>query len=188
MSEGALSIDPADRHRLLSLARAAVAARLADEPFDWRSHGLSPAFDRKGGAFVTLTRRADHELRGCVGYVEALFPLGETVARAAVLAATEDHRFPVVRPDELPTLAMEISLLSPLLPIRPEEVRIGTHGLMIRHGGSSGLLLPQVPEEHGWDLATFLDQTCRKAGLPPGDWRHPDTELRGFTATVFGED
>jgi AmmeMemoRadiSam system protein A len=109
------------------------------------------------------------------------------VAEAARLAATEDHRFEPPSRGELPRLRIEISVLTPLLRTRAEDVVVGVHGLMIRQAGRSGLLLPQVPVEHGWDREAFLDHTCRKAGLPPGAWRQPDAELLSFAAEVFGD-
>jgi uncharacterized protein (TIGR00296 family) len=82
---------------------------------------------------------------------------------------------------------IEISALGPLQPIRPEHVEVGTHGLLISYCGRRGVLLPQVPVEHGWDRETFLAHTCHKAGLPADTWRKAGVELRGFTATVFSE-
>jgi AmmeMemoRadiSam system protein A len=174
-----------DRRQLLSVARQVIASALsgaAAAPL-----AASPTLAEKRGAFVTLTRRLDGELRGCIGYVEPLFPLVETVSRAAMAAALHDRRFAPVTRGELAELAIEISVLSVPSPIRPEDVAVGTHGLILRVGGRSGLLLPQVASDHGWDAATFLDHTCLKAGLRPGAWREPGAELLGFTATVFGE-
>jgi AmmeMemoRadiSam system protein A len=148
----------------------------------------SPALREKRGAFVTLHERSTGDLRGCIGYIEPLFPLAETVTRAALAAALHDRRFAPVTAAELPGLVIEISVLSPPQPIRPDAIVVGRHGLIISAGGRSGLLLPQVATELGWDAETFLDQTCRKAGLPAGTWRRPETELLGFTATVFGEE
>ncbi|HEX2721207.1 MAG TPA: AmmeMemoRadiSam system protein A, partial [Candidatus Deferrimicrobium sp.] len=138
-----------------------------------------------GAAFVTLTKNG--RLRGCIGFTEAVAPLFKVVQECAVAAATEDPRFPPVSPKELPSLRVEISVLTPLVSIRPEEVEVGRHGLMVAQGRMRGLLLPQVPVEWGWDRETFLDQTCVKAGLPPSAWRHGAT-LRAFTAEVFGEE
>lgn len=135
---------------------------------------------------MSLHRRDNRELRGCVGFVEAGFGVVETVARAA-RAVCGDRRFTPVTLEELPDLYVEISLLGALEPIAPEEVQLGVHGLVLRHRGRSGLLLPQVPVELGWDRQTFLDHTCVKAGLPAGAWKEPGAELLGFTATVFGE-
>jgi AmmeMemoRadiSam system protein A len=114
-------------------------------------------------------------------------PLFKVVQECAVAAATEDPRFPPVSANELPSLRIEISVLTPLVPIRPEEVQVGRHGLMVSKGRMRGLLLPQVPVEWGWDREMFLDQTCVKAGLPPSAWRHGAT-LQAFTAEVFGEE
>jgi uncharacterized protein (TIGR00296 family) len=83
-------------------------------------------------------------------------------------------------------LGVSLSILSPLRVITPEEVEIGRHGLVVSHGGRRGLLLPQVPVEHQWDRATFMEQTCRKAGLPLDAWRQGAT-LEAFTAEVFGD-
>jgi AmmeMemoRadiSam system protein A len=172
------------RARLLELARLAIAAHLRGEalPTEAESDPGPPQ-----GAFVTLKTRGNGHLRGCIGHVEADQPLASTVRRMAVAAATQDPRFPLVTQEELDTLRLEISVLSPLAPIRPEAVEVGRHGLLVRFSGRSGLLLPQVPVAQRWDRETFLDHTCRKAGLPPDSWRDPACELLGFTAEVFGE-
>jgi len=176
-----------EREVLLDIAQGAILARLRHEEWPLFHPPALPARVReKGGAFVTLTRRGDGTLRGCVGYVNAVFPLWDAVARAAQAAAFDDGRFARVTFKEFPDLALEISVLGEPRPLKPEAVEVGTHGLVIRRGGSSGLLLPQVPVEHAWDRTTFLDATCRKAGLPTGAWRDPATEVLGFTAEVFG--
>jgi AmmeMemoRadiSam system protein A len=177
-------IAEAERRRLFEVARAAIAARAAGRSAV--PHQASGVLGEKHGAFVTL-RRCDGELRGCVGYVEPLYPLIETVGRAAIAAAFEDGRFAPVTAEELPSLRVEISVLGPVRPIQAESVQPGVHGLIVRHAGRSGLLLPQVATEHGWDRQTFLEHTCRKAGLPSGAWRSPGAELLAFTATVIGE-
>jgi AmmeMemoRadiSam system protein A len=182
MSAGGLA--PETRRRLLELARQAIASHLRGETPPADGEDASPP----QGAFVTLKTRSDGRLRGCIGHVEADRSLVATVRRVAVAAATEDPRFPLVTADELPTLRLEISVLSPLEPIHPEDVEVGRHGLLLRYRGRSGLLLPQVPVAQRWDREAFLDHTCRKAGLPPGTWRDPACELLGFTAVVFGEE
>jgi len=176
----------ADRQALLAIARAAIAGRLAGRRPERPTVGGVLAEPR--GAFVTLHRKADGELRGCVGRMVSEDPLAETVADMAVAAATEDGRFDPVAAAELPALSIEISALGPMREIRPEEVEVGVHGLMVRCGTRRGVLLPQVPVEHHWDRETFLAHTCRKAGLPSDAWRRPDCELLAFTATVFGEE
>jgi AmmeMemoRadiSam system protein A len=174
-----------ERRVLLRTARDSIAAHFAGGS---AATGEPIADQPRRGVFVSLHRRADGELRGCVGMMEAERPLGETVARMAVAAATEDRRFAPVTAEELPDLEIEISVLSPPAPIRGEEVEVGRHGLLIEHEGRRGVLLPQVPVAHKWGREEFLDQTCRKAGLPAGSWREPGARLLGFTAEVFGED
>ena len=179
-------LSPPIRRLLLDLAWESIRARLSDRALP--SGGSTEELRQKRGAFVSLKRRANRELRGCIGHTQADLPLGEAVARAAVAAATEDTRFSPVTLDELPSLTLEISVLGPLLPISPDAVVVGTHGLLVRYQGRSGLLLPQVPGNYGWDRETFLDYTCRKAGLPPATWRKPECEVLGFVAFVFSDD
>ncbi len=173
---------PQERQQLLSLAHAAIAAALEARELD-----TTPPSDHlaeRRGAFTTL--HLEGQLRGCVGYVFPAYSLYRTVAETAQAAAFRDARFPPVIAEEAPRLSVEISVLSPLAPITPEEIEIGRHGLVITYGTRRGLLLPQVPAEHGWDRDTFLEQVCYKAGLPPDAWRH-GALIEGFTAEVFGE-
>jgi uncharacterized protein len=182
-AEAAAYLDAPERKALIAIARRALEryVREGKVPREAPVGKLAAP----GAAFVTLTKRG--RLRGCIGYTEALAPLFRTVQECAVAAATEDPRFPPVSPEEIPDLRLEISVLTPLFPIRPEEVVVGRHGLMVTQGRMRGLLLPQVPVEQEWDRETFLDQTCAKAGLPPSAWRH-GAVLQGFTAEVFGEE
>jgi hypothetical protein len=179
------ALSPAEQATVLELARRTVEehARTGRRP------GLPAAGGRLAeprGVFVTLHRQG--QLRGCIGYVEAVKPLLEAVREMAVCAASEDPRFPPVRPEELAALDVEVTVLSPLRRITdPESVEVGRHGLVVRRGGRSGLLLPQVPVEQGWDRVTFLEHTCLKAGLPTNAWQDPATELMVFTGQVFGE-
>jgi len=138
------------------------------------------------GAFVTLHKEG--ELRGCIGYVEGIKPLIETVKDVAEKAALEDYRFSPVTEDELPKIEIEISILSPLKQIKSiDEIEVGKHGLIIEQGGYRGLLLPQVAAEYGWDRTTFLNQTARKAGLSPEEWKNPKTKIFIFTAEIIKE-
>jgi len=136
------------------------------------------------GVFTTL--HLQDQLRGCVGYVLPISSLYTAVAETARAAAFEDTRFYPVTIDEARALAIELSILSPPLPIAPELVEVGRHGLLISMAGRRGLLLPQVPIEHHWDRITFLEHTCRKAGLPTDAWQKGAT-IEAFTAEVFGE-
>jgi len=136
------------------------------------------------GAFTTLYLHG--QLRGCVGYVFPVVSLYRTVIETARAAAFEDTRFHPVTAYEAPELEVHLSVLSLIQPIRAEEVEIGRHGLLISMSGVRGLLLPQVPVEQGWDRITFLQQTCRKAGLSLDAWQR-GALLEAFTAEVFGD-
>ena len=148
----------------------------------------SPALLEPRGVFTTLylLRESGRELRGCVGYAIPVAPLYRAVAETARAAAFDDSRFMPVTLDEAGRLEVSLSVLSPLVPITPEAVEVGRHGLIISQGARRGLLLPQVPVEHGWDRETFLEQTCRKAGLPIDAWR-TNALIEAFTAEVFGD-
>ncbi len=172
-----------ERRQLLALAREAISAAL-----DKRSIDLNPPtehFTEQRGAFTTL--HIAGELRGCVGYVFAQHSLYRTVAETAVAAAFDDPRFPPVQKSEFPKIRFEISVLSPLQPIDVEDVEVGKHGLLITYGSRRGLLLPQVPAEHGWDRETFLQQTCIKAAVPPDAWEH-GAKVEAFTAEIFSDE
>jgi AmmeMemoRadiSam system protein A len=136
------------------------------------------------GAFVTLKKKG--ELRGCIGYIEGKGPLYRTIEKMAAAAAFEDPRFPPVTEGELPDLELEISVLTPLHRIRDAaEIEVGKHGIYMKKGWASGLLLPQVATEYGWDRETFLKYTCQKAGLPGNAWKDKNTEIYIFSADVF---
>jgi uncharacterized protein len=179
-----LALSEQDRRLLLATAREAIRARLSFQAPDFPEP--TPALLAACGAFVTLKK--DQELRGCIGHITASRPLVETVRDAAAASAFEDPRFPPLSREEWPSISIEISVLSPFSPVTdPGLIRVGTHGLMIRQGRLSGLLLPQVATEQGWDRETFLARTCRKAGLPPDAWKSPQTTIESFSALVFGE-
>ena len=182
-------ISAAGRRRLLDLARRAIESAVRGHP----APELAPVAAGEDelqchrGAFVTLTSK-DGALRGCVGVPQPVYRVDEAVAHAAVAAALHDRRFDPVGLAELGDLGVHVSVLGPLRATSPERVEVGVHGLVVRHAGRSGLLLPQVAVEQGWDRARFLEETCRKAGLPAGTWRDPACELLAFTATVFSDD
>ena len=171
-----------ERGLLLRLAHQAISATLEQREISLAPP--SPHLAEPRGAFTTLYYRGD--LRGCVGYVFPVASLYRTVAESARGAAFDDSRFPPVTRDQAPELRVSLSVLSPLYPLQPEQVEIGRHGLLITLGYCRGLLLPQVPLEHGWDRIAFLEQTCRKAGLPPNAWQ-TGAKLEAFTAEVFAD-
>ena len=170
-----------EREELLKIARDAMAAHAhGQQPLDVR-HGET----RLAGAFVSIHKHGD--LRGCIGHIEADRPLAQVVAQCAVSACTSDPRFPPVTAEELADIDIELSILGPLEPIEsPDQIEVGRHGVLVALDRRRGLLLPQVATEWKWDAATFLAQTCRKAGLPMDAWKHGASVWR-FEAEVFGE-
>ena len=176
-------INEQEQRLLLQLARQSILTTLQKGRKLPAVESLSPLLREKRGTFVTLWHE---ELRGCIGFPYPIKPLAEAVQEAAVSAALQDPRFPPVRMEELSHLEIEISVLTPPRAIGPEQVKIGVHGLIVSAGPRSGLLLPQVAIEYGWDVKTFLQQTCVKAGLQPDAWEKK-AQVFGFEAQVFSE-
>jgi uncharacterized protein len=170
-----------ERRILLRIAHEAILSA-----FTGRSPGAAPSphLSDPRGVFTTLY--LDGDLRGCVGYALPIAPLYRAVSETARAAAFEDSRFLPVTEEEAPRLDVSLSVLSPLFPVQAEQVEVGRHGLVICLGARRGLLLPQVPVEYDWDRETFLEQTCRKAGLPCDAWQK-GASLEAFTAEVFGD-
>jgi AmmeMemoRadiSam system protein B/AmmeMemoRadiSam system protein A len=185
-AETPFSLSDREKDELLALARKsvehAVTSRKPYEP----PVSSNESLNQERGAFVTLKKAG--ELRGCIGYTSAMEPLYRTVRDTATLAALRDPRFPPVSVAELPQLQYEISVLSPLrCAVDVHQIIVGKHGLLMKNGDNEGLLLPQVPVEQKWDRETFLEETCRKAGLNSNCWKSEDTDIFMFTAAVFGE-
>jgi len=176
-----------ERARLLGLARRAIHSYVLDQNIP--DSDECPIPGERRGAFVTL--HLARRLRGCIGRLDSLDPLDTLVAVCAVLAASRDPRFPPVQRHELDALEIEISLLTPPEAVTAAEAlarfEVGVHGLAVTLDISRGLLLPQVAAEQGWNALRFLQETCRKAGLPPDAWRDPETRIELFTAEVFSE-
>jgi AmmeMemoRadiSam system protein A len=179
-------LSPAARRQLLEVARRALRARVLGERF-LPDEGEAE-MRRPAGAFVTVRRREDRELRACVGRIDPSQPLIEAVAMAAAAAAAEDRRFDPVTAEELPLLCLEISALGPLFEALPDSIQVGIHGVLVSSAGRSGLLLPQVAVEHRWERETFLEHACRKAGLAPDAWRDPGCRIHAFTATLISDE
>ncbi len=136
---------------------------------------------------MTLRRREEGELRGCIGFLEGGRSLAEAVRLAAAAAATEDARFDPVSPDELASCGWRSPWSASSRRCRRTPSRSEPTAWWSAARRPRGLLLPQVAAERGWDRETFLDQTCHKAGLAAGSWREPGAEVLAFTAVVFGE-
>lgn len=173
---------PEERTLLLRLAHDSILSALERRPISLDPP--TPHLAEPRGGFTSLYLRG--QLRGCVGYVLPKAPVYRTVAETARAAAFEDTRFPPVKLEEARDLEIELSILTPPRPIAADAVEIGRHGLLISMNGQRGLLLPQVPVEHQWDRITFLQQTCRKAGLPLDAWQK-GAKIEAFTAEIFGD-
>jgi AmmeMemoRadiSam system protein B/AmmeMemoRadiSam system protein A len=184
--EQTFSLSSSEKDELIALARTSVEQAIREHKAYEPPAPADEALNRESGAFVTL--KESGSLRGCIGYTSASKPLYQTVRDTATLAALRDPRFPPVSGQELAKLEYEISVLSPLRRVRDvREIHVGRHGLLVKNGDREGLLLPQVPTEHHWDRARFLEQTCVKAGMPEQCWKEEGTDIFGFTAEVFGE-
>ena len=183
------TISAEEKAALLEAARESIAAKLEHRQPEYRLDASSLV--KPCGAFVTLHSKDEkgrQSLRGCIGRMIAGTPLEKTVKTMAIEAAFGDPRFSPLDTSEFPHISIEISALSPLeICPDPRSVKVGVHGLYLIHCGRSGVLLPQVPVEQGWNLDEYLDYICVKAGLPPNSYEAPGAELYTFTAVVFGE-
>jgi hypothetical protein len=181
---GQVMLNDLQKKRLLEIARQAIVKYLdaGEKPYIEENDS---ALTENKGAFVTIKKAG--QLRGCIGHILADRPLYKVVQDMAIEAAVGDPRFPPLEKEELDEITLEISALSQLKKIDDiNEIQVGTHGILIRKGYRSGLLLPQVATEYGWDKMQFLQHTCLKAGLPQDAWR--DAEIYIFSAQVFAEE
>ena len=184
------SLDAAEKDFLAQQARRSIEAGLAgiaaaETPQPPEGLGGAKSLLRSPlGAFVTLSLNG--ALRGCIGTIIGRAPLYVVVWDMARAAAFSDPRFPPLTLAEWPRTQLDISVLGPLTPCpKPEAVEVGRHGLVLQYQGRSGVFLPQVPVEQGWDRLAYLDNLCGKAGLPPGTWKLPGAQLFWFEAEVF---
>jgi hypothetical protein len=177
-----------EKRELLRIARESLRRHFAaGEAGEFELQ--SPRLEEPGAAFVTLKKRG--QLRGCIGHMEPTSPLWRMIRDRALDAALHDPRFQAVGAEELGELHLEISVLSPRIPVKDplREIVIGRDGVWLELGAHRGVFLPQVPVEQGWDtVEEYLDNLCRKAGLPRGCWQRPEAVLMRFTALVFGEE
>jgi len=176
-------LNPEEQHFILNLARqtveSVVKGKSPPQPAE-----MPAIVQEKRGAFVTLNK--NDQLRGCIGYVQPIKPLYQTIMDVAESAALRDPRFPAVNPQELPDITIEVSVLTvPKIITDSGKIEVGKHGIIIKRGFQQGLLLPQVATEYRWDRKTFLEHTCLKAGLPKNAWQSDKTEIKIFTAQVF---
>ena len=183
---------------LVKLARRAIYEYVVNgRKIEPPSDAPRRLFDLNYGVFTTL--EVYHgpdltELRGCIGFPQGGMPLVKSVIESAIAAATEDPRFEPVKPSELDRIVIEVSVLSPLEELKVSSPReylskiiIGKHGLVVKRGIFSGLLLPQVPVEYCWDVVTFLNEVCEKALMPITCWTDEYTTIYIFEAQIFKE-
>lgn len=178
-----LGLTAEEKEALHRIALSTIQARLQGKPLPdiVADAGI---LTEKRGAFVSLHRKGC--LRGCIGYIRAEKPLYKTIQEMSLSAAFQDPRFEPLGKDELEDLQIEISVLTPMEPVTDiRGIEVGRHGLMIVKGYHSGLLLPQVAVQYGWDRETFLEHTCLKAGLPQDAWKDGEVKIYAFSADVF---
>jgi uncharacterized protein (TIGR00296 family) len=182
----------ADGVKLVEMARKAVTeflrnnSKIEDTEFNSK-------FDFSSGVFVTLNKQ--DSLRGCIGYPLPVKKLSDGLIDAAISAATQDTRFSPVSSDELDKITFEVTVLTPPIEIKVDryadylkEIKVGRDGLIVENSYSSGLLLPQVPTEYGWNVEEFLEYTCQKAGLEKDAWKDNDTKISRFEGVIFKEE
>lgn len=181
---------------LVRLARRAVEKFVLDNMVIHPPLDFPESLQEKAGVFVTLNKLngKEKELRGCIGIPLPEKPLIEAVIDSAVSSATQDPRFTPVTKEELENVGVEVSVLTPPEEIKvdsplqyPSRIMVGKDGLIMKWAFGSGLLLPQVPVEYGWDSEEFLTNACMKAGAPPDCWLSKDVKILKFSALVFAE-
>lgn len=178
-----------EKQKLLKLARLSIETSFTKKDLDLTEYR---EFDKNLGVFVTL--KLNNELRGCIGYPEAYYPLNDSIFKAARAAAFHDPRFMPLEENELKKVKIEISVLTKpkLIKVKDydgykDKIDIGKDGLIIEQGQYSGLLLPQVPIELNWDILEYLENLCYKAGLSKDAWTENSTKIYKFQAIVFHE-
>ena len=181
-----------DGQVLVKMARNSVTEYLQNNT-RINNKEFNSRFNIDSGIFVTITK--ENSLRGCIGYPLPIKKLSNAVIDSAIAAATEDPRFPAINPNELDNLIFEVTVLTPPIEIKVEKhedylsaIKIGRDGLIVENKQSSGLLLPQVPKEYGWDIEEFLTHTSEKAGLEKNAWKDQDTKVSRFEGIIFKEE
>ena len=178
---------------LVKTARKAVTQFLSNGNRMKLESDLEEKFSFKSGVFVTLNN--PDGLRGCIGFPIPEKKLSHAIVEGAIAAATEDPRFPSVKTNELNDIVFEVTVLTPPVEIDVsdpteylEKIKVGRDGLIIKHSFSSGLLLPQVPVEYGWNVEEFLQHTCEKAGLARDTWKNESVKIEKFEGIIFKEE
>ena len=185
-------ISDSDGIELVKMARRVVTQHLNNDEKISDSE-FNTKFDFSSGVFVTLNK--ENDLRGCIGYPIPVKKLYDGLVDAAISAATRDPRFSAVTPDELDKITFEVTVLTPPEEIKVSEhseylsqIKVGRDGLIVENSFTSGLLLPQVPTEYGWNEEEFLEYTCQKAGLEKDAWKEKSTKISKFQGVIFKEE
>ena len=177
------SLTENEKQILLITARESIASELENRTPNFPE--ATVRLEEELGSFVTL--HIEGKLRGCIGHILPVRALIEDIKILAKESAFLDPRFLTLSLKELKNIDIEISVLSPLKVSSPEKIVVGKHGIIMKNGYNSGVLLPQVPIEQGWNREEFLSYTCRKAGMQNDCWKDPNTQIETFTAVIFGE-
>ncbi|OQA88965.1 MAG: hypothetical protein BWY31_00150 [Lentisphaerae bacterium ADurb.Bin242] len=179
----------AEKKTLLAIARESIDYVFQNRktvPSDHFDARITEHMKKKMGCFVTL--KIDDELRGCIGEIQPFRELYRAVMARAVDSAFRDIRFRPLTPEELRSVEVEISALTPAKPVNSyKDIVIGKHGMTLTKDGRSAVFLPQVAPEQGWNLEETLTHLARKAGLSPDAWKSPDASFTVFEAIVFKE-
>ena len=188
-----IQLSDSDGVFLVKTARRAVTGFLSNGNRIKLEPDLEEKFSFNSGVFVTLNN--PDGLRGCIGFPMPEKKLSHAIVDGAIAAATEDPRFPSVKTNELNDIVFEVTVLTPPIEIDVydpmeylEKIKVGRDGLIIRHSFSSGLLLPQVPVEYGWNTEEFLQHTCEKAGLARDTWKNESVKIEKFEGIIFKEE
>jgi len=188
-----MSLSDYDGELLVKTCRKVVTEYLKTRKRVSISDDIKSRFSFNSGVFVTLNK--DENLRGCIGFPTPDRKLYQSLVDAAIASATEDPRFPPVNYDELKNITIEVTVLTPPEVVKvqdpaeyPRKIKVGRDGLVVKWEFGSGLLLPQVPVEYGWNEEEFLEQTCVKAGAPPKYWKQKNTVILRFEGIVFKEE
>jgi len=178
---------------LVKTARKAVTEFLSNGNRMKLESEFEEKFSFNSGVFVTLNN--PDGLRGCIGFPMPEKKLSHAIVEGAIAAATEDPRFPSVKTNELNDIVFEVTVLTPPVEIDVSDpmeylkkIKVGRDGLIIRHSFSSGLLLPQVPVEYGWNVEEFLQHICEKAGLSKDTWKNESVKIEKFEGIIFKEE
>jgi len=188
-----IQLSDSDGVFLVKTARMAVTEFLSNGKRMKLESEYEGKFSFNSGVFVTLNN--PDGLRGCIGFPMPEKKLSHAIIDGAIAAATEDPRFPSVKTNELNNIVFEVTVLTPPIEIDVydpmeylEKIKVGRDGLIIRHSFSSGLLLPQVPVEYGWNTEEFLQHTCEKAGLARDTWKNESVKIEKFEGIIFKEE